>query len=500
MARPLSTSLSAKLTRMNLLVTGSALLLAGGAFAAYDFVTFRDAMARNLSIQAQIAGANSVSAIVFNDSRLAGETLASLQASPNVVSAQIYTPQGEVFASYWRSGVSGTASPRVIPAGQTEVLHFTLDAVSLDRQIMLDGKPVGSISIQSSLQSLYQRLGRYLGSALVVLVAALLMAFLISKLAQRAISGPLVELASLARQVAEEKDYGVRGVHHPKAAREVTTLIAAFNEMLARLQSDAESLRKGRELLEAHVRQRTAELDATNQELEAFSYSVSHDLRAPLRHIVGFASLLQQNAAAGLDDKSRRHLATMVEAATRMGRLIDDLLAFSRMGRGSLSPRAIELAPLVREAKTEVLLDAGGRAIEWDIQPLPVVWADPALLRPAIVNLLSNAVKYTGTREAARIEVGSVKSADGETVVFVRDNGVGFDMQYADKLFGVFQRLHRPEEFTGTGIGLANVRRIVARHGGRTWADAQVNRGATFYFSLPEPPAAGESAAAGAAA
>ena len=168
-----------------------------------------------------------------------------------------------------------------------------------------------------------------------------------------------------------------------------------------------------------------------------------------------------------------------------MGRLIDDLLAFSRTGRTNLSPKPVSLTALVQDARAEVSADAAGRAIVWDVPELPIVQADPALLRLVLVNLLSNAVKYSGPREVAHIAVGATQSSAGEVVVFVKDNGVGFDMQYAPKLFGVFQRLHRSDEFSGTGIGLANVRRIIARHGGRTWAEAAPDAGATFYFSLP---------------
>jgi light-regulated signal transduction histidine kinase (bacteriophytochrome) len=237
-------------------------------------------------------------------------------------------------------------------------------------------------------------------------------------------------------------------------------------------------------VLEDRVRQRTAELQATNQELEAFTYSVSHDLRAPLRHVTGFAGLLGQHAGDALDDTGRRYLKTMTDAASRMGRLIDDLLAFSRMGRASMTPREVDLRQLVREATSEIAPQLADRQVEWDVGPLPQVYADPALLRPVLVNLLSNAVKYTATREVARIAVGAQETG-GEVVVHVRDNGVGFEMQYAHKLFSLFQRLHHADEFEGTGVGLANVRRIVLRHGGRTWAEGQPGVGATFYFSLP---------------
>jgi PAS domain S-box-containing protein len=243
---------------------------------------------------------------------------------------------------------------------------------------------------------------------------------------------------------------------------------------------------------ESHIRslndqlgQRVSELDALTQELEAFSYSVSHDLRAPLRHVTGFASLLQRSAADRLKDTETRHLQTIVDAAARMGRLIDDLLAFSRMGRAALDPQRVSLDALVHDAVQETQASAADRAIAWTIHPLPEVTGDPAMLRLVLVNLLSNAVKYSGGRAQPEVEVGVGAAAPGETVVYVRDNGAGFDMNYVHKLFGVFQRLHSSDEFEGTGIGLANVRRIVHRHGGRAWAEGVVDGGATFFFSLP---------------
>jgi light-regulated signal transduction histidine kinase (bacteriophytochrome) len=219
-----------------------------------------------------------------------------------------------------------------------------------------------------------------------------------------------------------------------------------------------------------------------NQELEAFSYSVSHDLRAPLRHVSGFAALLEQSSAA-LGDAEKRYISTIVTAARRMGQLIDDLLAFSRVGRTAIHETRVDLNELAAEVRQEVSAMATG-AIDWHLEPLPAVRGDRALLRLVLVNLFSNAVKYSSTQPIPRVTVGSTVNGR-EATVFVRDNGVGFDMEFADKLFGVFQRLHRSEEFEGTGIGLANVRRIVQRHGGRTWAEGAVNQGATFSFSLP---------------
>jgi PAS domain S-box-containing protein len=228
-------------------------------------------------------------------------------------------------------------------------------------------------------------------------------------------------------------------------------------------------------------------LEAANKELESFSYSVSHDLRAPLRHIDGFASLLANHARERLDDKGRRFVTVISDSARRMGRLIDDLLTFSRMGRAQLVPGAIDHGLLVAGVIRESGFDRDPK-IAWSIAPLPVVHADEAMLRQVWFNLIDNAVKYSSHTAAPRIEIGATTdpAAPGEQVFFIRDNGVGFDMKYAPKLFGVFQRLHSEAEFEGTGIGLANVRRIVTRHGGRTWAESELGKGATFYFSLPD--------------
>jgi light-regulated signal transduction histidine kinase (bacteriophytochrome) len=236
-------------------------------------------------------------------------------------------------------------------------------------------------------------------------------------------------------------------------------------------------LRKAEELAEL-----SAELRRSNKELEAFSYSVSHDLRAPFRHIVGYAELL--NEQHDLSETGRRYVRTIIESACFAGVLVDNLLAFSQMARAGISPMNLDMGRLVEEVREEVMAEAAGREIHWRVETLPDAWADPVMMRLVLRNLLSNAVKYTRKRADASIEVGGIVHP-AEIIFFVRDNGTGFDMRYVDKLFGVFQRLHRMEEFEGTGIGLANVRRIIERHGGRTWAEGIVDQGATFYVSLP---------------
>jgi hypothetical protein len=240
--------------------------------------------------------------------------------------------------------------------------------------------------------------------------------------------------------------------------------------------------------LEQKVRQRTNQLEVVNKELEAFAYTVSHDLRAPLRHIGSYVHFLTESTSSTFSTQDREFLSHIVNAAERMTKLIEDLLAFSRTGLIESHPIAIDSPALLEEALRQVQPEAAARNIVWKKAGLPPLHGDPNLLRLVLVNLLSNAIKYTRQRDPAEIEIGFQDTPD-EAVIFVRDNGAGFDMKYAPKLFGVFQRLHRHEDFEGTGVGLANVRRIIARHGGRTWAEGKVDEGATFYFTLPKKPA-----------
>ncbi|HEY0945275.1 MAG TPA: PAS domain S-box protein [Opitutaceae bacterium] len=260
--------------------------------------------------------------------------------------------------------------------------------------------------------------------------------------------------------------------------------LAVVRDITAR-KADEEKINQ----LNAGLRLQNAQLQAANAELESFSYSVSHDLRAPLRHIDGFAGLLQNHAAASLDEKSRRYLATISGAAKTMGKLIDALLAFSRMGRTPLTLTDVDQNQLVADVIANSILHPAAHNVAWHVAPLPIVHADAATLRQVWTNLLDNAVKYSARVPQPRVEIGHyVDRPTGEHVFYVRDNGAGFEMQYVSKLFGVFQRLHDPAEFEGIGVGLANVRRIITRHGGRTWAEGAPGEGATFYFTVPGAP------------
>jgi PAS domain S-box-containing protein len=310
---------------------------------------------------------------------------------------------------------------------------------------------------------------------------------------RQAKDGRLINISVTASPI---KDTAGKVVGVSKVARDISQR-KAVQEKIQQLNVE----------LEQRVIERTAQLQSANEELEAFSYSVSHDLRAPLRHVMGFVNLLQNDAGPSLSEKNTGYLTTISQSAKRMGNLIDDLLTFSRVGRAEIQKANINLDELVRETLGDFQAETNARTIVWEIHPLPFVRADRALLRLVLVNLVSNAVKFTCHRTEAKIEIGCVETVEGReskvegqtvspstldprpsTVIYVRDNGAGFDPLYAHKLFGVFQRLHSNEEFEGTGIGLANVQRIIQRFGGRVWAEGAVDAGATFYFSIPKQP------------
>lgn len=286
-------------------------------------------------------------------------------------------------------------------------------------------------------------------------------------------------------------EVGPRGllfVTLPRAALfvsdDLALLAAACNETAVQL--DNLVMRERQQALITELGERSDQLAAVNKELEAFSYSVSHDLRAPLRHISGFTELLQKSTGPELDDRRLRYLRLISESAVKMGELIDSLLVFSRMGRAEMLHTRVDLNAIVRQAQRDVIQADPSRSVAWAIAELPTVAGDPAMLQLVFTNLLSNAFKYSRTQDNAAIQVGSMNGAGADAVIYVKDNGVGFDMAYANRLFGVFQRLHRAEEFEGTGIGLANVQRIVTRHGGRVWAESELGKGATFFVALPK--------------
>ena len=355
------------------------------------------------------------------------------------------------------------------------------------------------------------------GILALLLIGSLGVARVISAVLQRRISGPILELAHTARAVSVNRDYSVRAKKH--GSDELGLLTDAFNQMLAQIHTQDEALRQHEEQLrralqsaeaaakevralnaelEDRVTSRTAELAAANQELQSFAYSVSHDLRAPLRHIDSYARILedemQKNPAAARQSISRIRLG-----AQSMGRLVDDLLKLSRVGRVELKPGTVRLNAIVEEVLAELKPEVANRDVEWRIAELPSAMVDPGLIKQVFANLISNAIKFTRPRARAVIEIGA-EPVDGATAFFIRDNGVGFDMKGAHKLFGVFQRLHRVEDFEGIGVGLHTAQRIVQLHGGKIWANSELDKGATFHFTLKDIEAARQVNESGAGA
>jgi light-regulated signal transduction histidine kinase (bacteriophytochrome) len=326
-------------------------------------------------------------------------------------------------------------------------------------------------------------LGKNFGIIVVtVFLISLLATIWMSSVARRSIAEPIVRLAATARIVLSEKNYSVRA--SPAGERnEVAVLISTFNEMLAQIQERDVALGQAHDRLEQQVQQRTAQLNAANADLEAFSYSVSHDLRAPLRHISAFSQMLNEEYGSKMDAGAQQYLNRIQSGVKNMGRLIDDLLKMAQIGRKELACVATDLNDMVKDVLADLQPECEDRKIDWRIGDLPSVECDPGLVKQVFANLLSNSVKYSRNREIAVIEIGQV-AEEGTPVIFVRDNGAGFDERYVGKLFGVFQRLHRSEDFEGTGVGLSTVQRIVKKHGGSVWAKGEVDKGATFFLTL----------------
>lgn len=465
-----------------MLVSSTALLLACTSFFLYDLFTFREATARNLSVQAQIIGSNTVSALVFNDPKSAEVTLSALKASPRILEAEIYTSDGRPFAGYRQiSSIQRSALP-AIPVGQARFQWFDGRQIVLVNYIIFERKQIGFICIRSDWQSITNRLQGFSLISAVVLLLCSVAALVTSRMCQRVISGPMVQLAQTARTVSRERNYSIRA-STIRNEDELSVLIDAFNEMLTEIQRRDTALQKAHDELEQRVHERTAQLAVANKELEAFSYSVSHDLRAPLRSIDGFSQALLEDCSDKLDTEGKQHLQRVRTATQRMALLIDDLLRLARVSRGEMRRELVDLNNLARSIADELRRAEPGRVVEFVFGNNPMVTGDSELLRIVMENLLGNAWKYTSGHHSARIQVDCFER-NGKQVHFVSDDGAGFEQRYADRLFTAFQRLHTVDEFPGTGIGLATVQRIIQRHGGEVWAEGAVERGATFYFVL----------------
>jgi signal transduction histidine kinase len=488
-----SSSIGRKLGWLSVVSSGAALLAASVALLFFQLQEERSRMLRRLETIGDLIAFNSAAAVDFNDAEAANTMLRSLETRPDIVSAGIVV-NGRMFAFY---GEDLRSADRDGLLRTTAGYQLTNDDLTVFRPISSHGRPLGTLFIRSSLQDIGQTWRRFAATTGVVAIPALLIAILIARLPQRAIARPILNLASLAVAVSERKDYSVRAPVERSAA-EIEQLVSTFNHMLTEIQRQHVEIQAAQTMLEQRVADRTQELHqrteqleaqgrelaAANKELESFSYSVSHDLRAPLRAIDGFSQALLSGYPGRTLDERGVHFLERVRAGTqKMSNLIDDMLDLARVTRRTLERRDVDVTAVSEEVAAELAKRHPDRHVHCEIEPRLRASADSQLLTIVFENLLGNAWKFTGSRKDARVEVGKLSNG-GKAVFYVRDNGAGFDMAYADKLFGVFQRLHDESQFEGTGIGLATVKRIIARHGGSVWAEAAEGAGATFYFTL----------------
>ncbi|MDP3911580.1 MAG: ATP-binding protein [Gemmatimonadales bacterium] len=481
-----------KLTAMLLLISGLVLLVTSAAFVTYQVVTFRQTTLKNLSTLGRVIAANSTASLAFADEADATEILSALRAEPHVVAAGLYDRDGRLFARY-PLDLPGDALPA---APERDGYRFELGHVIGLEPVAEMGNPrLGTLYLKSDTKAVSRALWLSAAIGAVVTAVALLAAYVLAGLLQGWISQPILALAETARAVSTQQDYSARA---PKLGEdELGALTDAFNQMLGRIEAQQYELQRYATELEQRVGERTHELEerneelrrnaakllAANAELDAFAYSVSHDLRAPLRSIDGFSQVLLEDYRAQLDEAGQDSLRRVRAASQRMGTLIDDLLKLARVTRAEMRAERVDLSGMAQDIVAELQRTTPERPVECAIAPGLEARGDSRLLRVALENLLRNSWKYTGKQSHPQVEFTTVE-ANGDRVFVVRDNGAGFDMQYADKLFGVFQRLHSAAEFEGTGVGLATVRRIISRHGGRIWAEGAVDRGATFSFTL----------------
>ncbi|HEX2828526.1 MAG TPA: ATP-binding protein [Burkholderiales bacterium] len=502
-----SRSVRRRLVLATLATTLIALVVAGAAMLYQDMRLYERTLLEDLATQAEIVGRASAAALKFDDARVAEENLELLYAKPLVKAAALYNARGLVFATYARE--PGRENAEIPGKPDTDGIRVHGATAVLFKRLGTADSPLGTLYIKADYDA-GQHLRAYLTILVLVLLGALGVSLIVAWWLQRTVTHPILAMRDVAREVVETRDYSLRA---PKTTQdEIGYLADAFNRMLGeieqrssqleqsnasleqqvveRQQVEAELRRVQEELtqlngeLEERVTQRTEQLAAANKELESFSYSVSHDLRAPVRAIVGFSKLLAEHHETSLDDEAKRKLGIVRSEAARMGTLIDDLLAFSRLGRQSLQMRSVDMEDLVRLNFEQLKTQNPEATHELKLGHLPQALGDRSLLAQVWINLLSNAFKFSGKKENPTIEVNAISDAREHTY-FVRDNGAGFDPRYGAKLFGVFQRLHDQSDFPGTGVGLALVHRIITRHGGRVWAEGEPGVGATFYFTLP---------------
>ena len=470
-------SLRHKLNWVVLTTTFVALVLASLAMVLFDLDNDQKAARDDLLTQARLLGLAAVPALASNDARAASDNLELLTAFPTITRAAVYRADGSVLAQYARDEAAGALPQAAPPEGvRLEGRHLVAF-----RPIAQRGQALGAVYLRAERPWLGQ-LRNYLTMLAFVIAGTLGLALVVSTALLTLVTQPIRAVSDVARRITAGHDYSLRATRTTND--EIGEVVDAFNAML-------DELARRSETLEECVRLRTAQLEIANRELEAFSYSASHDLRAPLRVIDSFSSLLEQSAGDALGERSRHYLDRIRFNVRHMAGLIDALLALAHVSRTGLRREPVDVGALAAAALDQCREREPTREARVEIAGGMLAQADAALLSQVMQNLVDNAWKFTSRIPNPTITVGCETPPDSSTVYYVRDNGAGFDMSQADNLFQAFQRLHTPSEFPGTGIGLATVQRIIARHEGRIWAQAEPGKGAAFFFTLGEEPRRG---------
>jgi len=476
-------SISGKLTRMNLLMSGTALLLAYITFLGYDLYTLRRDLIATVTAEARIVGENCVTALIFDDPQAAETTLSALHSSPQIRWALIIRANGSTFAGYVRDESSRPQLRARLGPGQTFGYWSRGRGILLGSRIDFGGKSLGAVYLFAETADEAHSAEQFGLISAGILVLCFLIALLATSEFRRLVTVPLTGLAETAQIVSRERDYSVRA-KAPPSGDELAALVESFNGMLDQIQQRDRALEESRAALEQRVQERTAELTEANKELEAFSYSVAHDLRGPLQQIGNIGFLLEQSEGEISSPANRALIEKLSDGSRRMAELIDDLLNLSRATSTPLRRTAIDLSSMAESILGALRAADADRRVEVKVAKGARAVADEGLTRVMLENLLGNAWKYTSKTEGAKIEFGFTEEPAG-AVFHIHDNGAGFDPRYADRLFRPFQRLHSRSEFPGSGVGLATAYRIIARHGGKIWAKGKVGEGADFFFMLP---------------
>jgi signal transduction histidine kinase len=475
-----------KLTLIIFLSNIIVLLLVFLVTSAWNINSIRNATIESAQSSTRIFSQDFTKVIVFDSPHTAADTVSRLKAMPYIKNAVLYNSQGHVVFAYDAS-IEYHAPP---PKHQLPTNYFENGYLHLYSDVIYEQKHYGTVYYRLSTDLLNETIVNYAAATGLFIVFLVLTSLFIAYKFQNIFSSPIINLTKILNKVAKNNDYSLRA--QTTEQNEIGQLYTDYNFMIEEISSKHDELaRKNAELenhrtkLESIVMERTKELNDYAKELEAFSYSVSHDLRAPLRSINGFSAMLLEEYGPSLNDEGKDMLSRILNSSNRMGELIDDLLQLSRINQHEIAKQPINLSDIAFEIFGEKLPDKiNGHTPQLKVQANIKIKADPTLIRVVMDNLISNALKYSQRRETAEIEVGSQQDISSVTV-FIKDNGVGFDMNYVKKLFTPFERLHSPGEYEGTGIGLATVKRIIERHGGEVWAQSELNRGATFYFRLP---------------